>query len=597
MSGLEVVGVVLGSIPLIISALEHYRDGVSTIQRWRRYERERQSLVRSLKTERVKLHNICEKLLVGLVSPSQVQAMIESPFGTLWQEDVVKRKIRARLGDSIEVFESNIEEMRDAMYEMMQRLGLEQGAQSPGKSKSFISKEFQRAAFAISRSSYEDILSKMRNCTSDLEALTNQTVSLEPERQESSQVRLLTLLRDLSIGLYNALKHSLSCATCSVHTLNLELCTRPSDIMYGESESSILKHLCMNLAFTYPSNSSNESSGKRWEELRFEPLPAVPEPALMPQPDKKQERAVGPERPKIKSVKFSSFMSSASSTASSTTTLTSRPSSTTTLNSVITITKALSDTNIDTTKNHIPLSAPILDLCSKVRASQKRQQTDSYGFITDGSVQAVDAKRRYQVYPLELEDGEESHLWSAISLSDVLRRSKSAPPLGYGDKLRLAVVIATSVLQLYQTPWLPHALTADDIFFIQKRYNHVYESAFIMRRLPEQHSGYTSLSKPRDPTLLSLGFLLIELLLGQTIITHKNPEELSNSILDLEETYIAAQNFLPQIRNESLNYFSAVHRCLDGDLHRWRGDKNDQDFRHSMYSGIVALLKKDLEVL
>lgn len=594
MSGVEVVGIVLGGIPLIISILEHYRDGVSTIQRWRRYERERQSLVRSLKTERVKLYNTCEKLLVGLVSPSQAQAMIQSPFGTLWQEDAFKRKIRARLGDSIEVFESNVEEMRDAMYEMMQRLGIEQGAQSPGESRSFISREFQRAAFAISRSSYEDILSKMRSCTSDLEALTNQTVSLEPERQESSQVRLLTLLRDLSIGLYNALKHSLSCATCSVHTLNLELCTRPSDILYGESETSILRQLCMNLAFTYPSNSSNESSGKRWEELRFEPLPKAPEPALMPQPDKIQGRAVTPEKPKTKSVKFSSFMSSASSTTSSTTTLT---SSTTTFNSIITVTKPLFDTHLDTTKHHLPLSAPILDLCSKVRTSQKRQQSDSYGFITDGSFQEFSTKRRYQVYPLEVEDGEESHLWSTISLSEVLRRSKSAPPLGYGDQLRLAVVIATSVLQLYQTPWLPHALTADDIFFIQKKYNHVYESAFITRRLPEQDSGYTALSKSRDPTLLSLGFLLIELLLGQTILTYKNPEELSNSILDLEETYIAAQNLLPRVRNESPNYFSAVYRCLDGDLHRWRGDKNDQDFRHSMYSGIVALLKKDLEFL
>jgi hypothetical protein len=32
MSGLEVVGVVLGSIPLIISALEHYADGVRNIK-------------------------------------------------------------------------------------------------------------------------------------------------------------------------------------------------------------------------------------------------------------------------------------------------------------------------------------------------------------------------------------------------------------------------------------------------------------------------------------------------------------------------------------------------------------------------------------
>lgn len=127
MSGLEVVGVVLGSIPLIISALEHYRDGVSTIQRWRKYERERQSLVRSLKTERVKMHNICEKLLVGLVAPSQVQDMIQNPFGQLWQEEAVMRKIRARLEESIEVFGSIVEDMKDAILEMMRRLGLDSG--------------------------------------------------------------------------------------------------------------------------------------------------------------------------------------------------------------------------------------------------------------------------------------------------------------------------------------------------------------------------------------------------------------------------------------------------------------------------------------
>lgn len=398
------------------------------------------------------------------------------------------------------------------------------------------------------------------------------------------------LLRDLSIGLYNALRQSLSCATCSNHTLNLELCTWPSDILYGESETNILKHLCMNLAFTYPSSLINKPIGKRWEELRIAPLPTTPESALISQTEKKQDRAITPERLKVKSVKFS-FMSAGSISSSTTTTL----------NQVITttstITKTLSDTHLDATKFHQERSAPILDLCNKVRSSQNKRQGECYGFITDNDQQQARVKRKYQVFPLEVEDGEDSHLWSTVSLSEVLRRSKPAPPLSYSDKLRLAVVIATSVLQLYQTPWLPHTLNANDIFFIQKQHNHVYESVFIMRRLPEHNPTYTTLNKPRDPTLLSLGFVLIELLLGQTLVTCEDPEKASNVALNLEETYIAAQNFLPRVRNESLNYFSAVHRCLDGDLHRWKGDRNDQDFRHSMYSGIVALLKKDLEVL
>lgn len=127
MSGLEVIGVVLGSIPLIISALEHYRDGATAIKRFRRYDREKQSVVRNLKTERVKMQNVCEKLLEDLVAKSQIQAMTQNPFGQLWQEDSIKRKIRERLEESIEVFESIVVDIKDAILEMMKRLGLDSG--------------------------------------------------------------------------------------------------------------------------------------------------------------------------------------------------------------------------------------------------------------------------------------------------------------------------------------------------------------------------------------------------------------------------------------------------------------------------------------
>lgn len=82
MSGLEVAGVVLGSIPLVTSALEHFYDGVTTIQRWRKDKRERESLVRNLKTEQTKLQNVCEKLLSGLARPSQAVVLINDRFSS-----------------------------------------------------------------------------------------------------------------------------------------------------------------------------------------------------------------------------------------------------------------------------------------------------------------------------------------------------------------------------------------------------------------------------------------------------------------------------------------------------------------------------------
>ncbi|KAJ4176730.1 hypothetical protein NW759_017507, partial [Fusarium solani] len=65
MSGFEIAGIVLGSIPLVISTLENYSAGLSTLQAMRKYRRELQSLIRDLETERIKLQNVCEKLLIA----------------------------------------------------------------------------------------------------------------------------------------------------------------------------------------------------------------------------------------------------------------------------------------------------------------------------------------------------------------------------------------------------------------------------------------------------------------------------------------------------------------------------------------------------
>ncbi|KAL2006428.1 hypothetical protein VTN00DRAFT_9096 [Thermoascus crustaceus] len=87
MSGFEVAGIVLRSIPLVISALEHYSDGARTLKRWRSYDGELKSLIRSLNTEMVKFQNVCENLLQGIVPPSRIEEMLNdllALFGKTW---------------------------------------------------------------------------------------------------------------------------------------------------------------------------------------------------------------------------------------------------------------------------------------------------------------------------------------------------------------------------------------------------------------------------------------------------------------------------------------------------------------------------------
>lgn len=83
MSGLEVTGIVLSSIPLLIIALEKYTEGLFTLHRWRKYKRELQSLIRNLETKRIKLQNFCEKLPLDLVPHYNIEALIDNPTGDL----------------------------------------------------------------------------------------------------------------------------------------------------------------------------------------------------------------------------------------------------------------------------------------------------------------------------------------------------------------------------------------------------------------------------------------------------------------------------------------------------------------------------------
>ncbi len=125
MSGIEVAGLVLGSIPLVISALEHYHDGLVTIQRWRKHKYERKAVIRNLMTEQVKMQNVCEKLLIGLVAPSQIETMIKDPFGSQWEDVLVARKLKGRLYHSTDVLPTIMSDMRGAITEMMRRLDID----------------------------------------------------------------------------------------------------------------------------------------------------------------------------------------------------------------------------------------------------------------------------------------------------------------------------------------------------------------------------------------------------------------------------------------------------------------------------------------
>ncbi|KAF4450947.1 hypothetical protein F53441_6008 [Fusarium austroafricanum] len=128
MSGFEVAGIVLGSIPIVVSALECYMKGLGTLQNFRSYKRILKGLILTLKTEHVQLQNICEKLLIGIAPQARIEEMIRDPFGDLWREKEIFNKLRLRLWNSLQVFDARVQDMKEAIEEMMKKLNIGTGA-------------------------------------------------------------------------------------------------------------------------------------------------------------------------------------------------------------------------------------------------------------------------------------------------------------------------------------------------------------------------------------------------------------------------------------------------------------------------------------
>jgi hypothetical protein len=122
MSGLEVAGVVLGSLPLVISALEHYSEGINTVRRYRRYKIELRSLILQINTESGIFINTLEQLLTGIVRIELMADYLSEPGGDKWQ--TVGKALENRLRGAYDVYLDNVRGMETSLKQMMEKLAL-----------------------------------------------------------------------------------------------------------------------------------------------------------------------------------------------------------------------------------------------------------------------------------------------------------------------------------------------------------------------------------------------------------------------------------------------------------------------------------------
>ncbi|MCJ1316945.1 hypothetical protein MMC15_002266 [Xylographa vitiligo] len=122
MSGFEVVGVVLAVIPLFISAAEHYRDGLGSIDRFWNKERILRKYIEDLYIQQTLLRQTLQGVLVDVdIDASIKSALLEEPASNAWQKAFVQQKIAERLGPVHEAFMILLKRLDHALIGQLKR--------------------------------------------------------------------------------------------------------------------------------------------------------------------------------------------------------------------------------------------------------------------------------------------------------------------------------------------------------------------------------------------------------------------------------------------------------------------------------------------
>lgn len=127
MSGIEVVGVVLGALPLIISAFEHAQSFAKKWDLLANFNSENLKVWNDIKDEELMYRLQLQTLLAPLVrdgdlTKNRLESLLLSPQSDAWREADLDTALRQRLGEAYDRYFGNIEEIQVLAWQLLEPL-------------------------------------------------------------------------------------------------------------------------------------------------------------------------------------------------------------------------------------------------------------------------------------------------------------------------------------------------------------------------------------------------------------------------------------------------------------------------------------------
>lgn len=507
MSGLEIVGIVIGSIPLIVSGLEHYAHGVGTIRKIRDASQGFRILARRLRAE----YNVYRNTLTILLSECMSIAvekqddLINRPTSDEWDDPRVKAALIQRLQGSYDSFVEHVRSIHIALDDLRNKLHIDSSGKGPFSSdgKSF-SQAFKKFRFALKESEYTRLIESIGNDVSHIRSLTSQSRVLQ-ETNRRRRAPDYESIRKTASSIFEILQHSLSCGVphkASIYLKPVSVSVAPKDL--GNTFRLILHH------------GSDQSKQAPWsiQETEMRVLESISSPAITT--DAPTAAAGSKGKQKVR------FVEPAIST------VTSRPQVEKLQHSTVGEIRDLCHRYVYQRSRTVLSRLTVLLSLEKMRAMQCG--------ICLGYLMGVSNQHRHGLY------WPHDHLlspsaFSVSSLANVLQDGNTpGGELTPSNARRLAMALAPWMLRLHSTPWLAPSWDKKDITLIKQGNKILAQHAFITQSLDPMPSLQSKNSDQnvdiaailiKNRTLFALGIVLIELCMGKTIDNLHLAEELN----------------------------------------------------------------------
>jgi hypothetical protein len=564
-TGIEAAGLVLGAIPLILAGLQFYAEGISVTKRLWKYKEEVSIILHDLRAENTMFVNSINILLIGVVSQKEMVEFLNDPKGERWKEEKFDRKLRARLRTSYDSYMGSITQMVTIAEKFQEQLKLDKSGKPQFSEKNAFKEHYKRLKFSLKKSDYKELMDRLRRANESLDRLTNQTTKLETHQRERQSVPNFRTIKERADSFYSALRSGWTCPCQADHTVSLRLEPRMDDATSDDDDDDEHDHKMrdpFHVLFHYnhhhPATVTPPNTSRPW---------CWEEADVRVEFEEQEAAAVAGNAQKSKSVRFA---------------------------------KQNMKKAVKAALEPQPDLQPIKDLCAAISDLQKPQRDVCFSLLAS---EIAIQKYGVHIYPTKKQLSN-TDTWSVSSLRMLLDDSGFARR----DRLKLAVTLASSVLQLHETPWLDQSWGKDSIFFVKRPGMTVYDQPFVSQHfsqaVPIATTGFpSSMSRIiRNQPLYALGVALIELWYGKTISElhqdHDGPQNTGIPQVDLMTEWNSADRLVDELYNEAGGKYSdAVRRCIRCDFDSRASSLGDVRFQRDVYQGVVAQLKENYEFM